>query len=123
MTGLTDQGHIIIRSTTNFQTIRHVFSITAVCIRMYEYREGRRLSSFKIVFNLFGTLSVVGGTLLLLLLLLLLLSQYFVYVVLSCHFVFVWSLYCFVFAYLYCFCLCVCVCVSFFWLCSGRWYC
>jgi len=46
-TGLTDQTLLIYYSDKNFLTVQRVLSIAAFCIRMY--RQGRRLSSFKLL--------------------------------------------------------------------------
>jgi hypothetical protein len=59
-TGLTDQTLLICHPAKNFLTIRRVLSITGFYIRMY--RQGRRLSSFKLLCNLFGIIPFVDTT-------------------------------------------------------------
>jgi hypothetical protein len=49
-----------VRSLLNFLTVRHVFSVTAFCIRIY--RADRRFSSFILPCNLFRIITVVDIT-------------------------------------------------------------
>jgi hypothetical protein len=55
---LTDQA-LIHCSAKNFLTIRHVLSITAVCITLY--KAGSRLSSFKLSCNLLGIIPILDS--------------------------------------------------------------
>jgi hypothetical protein len=49
---VNDHAILIYYSAKNFQTLPHVLSIPAFCIRIYRW--GRRLSSFRLSCNLFG---------------------------------------------------------------------
>ena len=55
---LTDQALRIHCCAKNILAIRHVFSITAFCVRIY--REGLTASSYRLSCNLFGAIPVVG---------------------------------------------------------------
>jgi hypothetical protein len=58
--GLTDQALHIHCSTKNFLTVRHVLSVTALCVRIY--RAGRRLSGVKLSCDLFGIIPAADST-------------------------------------------------------------
>lgn len=59
-TGLTEQTRLICYSATDFLIIQRILSITAFFIRLY--RQGRRLSSFKLLCDLFGIIPFVDST-------------------------------------------------------------
>jgi hypothetical protein len=59
-TSLTDQALLIDYSAQNFMTVWHVSNITAFYITIY--RPGRRLSSFKLSFNLFRIIPLEDST-------------------------------------------------------------
>jgi hypothetical protein len=58
--GLTDLAFLIDCSAQNLTTVQHVSNITVFCITVY--RPGRRLSSFKLSFNLFGIIPLEDST-------------------------------------------------------------
>jgi hypothetical protein len=59
-TGFTDQELLIHCSAKYFLTIQYVLSITVFCIRIY--RPEQRLSSFKLLCNLFVITPIVDST-------------------------------------------------------------
>ena len=59
-TGVSDQAFLIHCSAKNFPSVQHVLNITAFCIRIYT--AGTKLSSLKLLCNLFRITPVVDCT-------------------------------------------------------------